>query len=248
VALSSGAALAWLALHLAILGSFGLKPWLDEGRWDKLAFGLLPLFALVAVAGLLNDRRGWVWFAEPLYFGAALLYGAVLELVALDGRALAHLGVTLAPLSSGPVSDPKLLDTVAVMAFNGALFYLAGVTAERRGTPLMRTPARLLYAVAPFALLEPLAYLIDTGEYTHRFDWLYLGLALVIAFLAERRQRRAFYYAGLLNTGVALALLTDHYDWYARLGWALAVLAAGVLGLGLGLALDWRDRRGRQPR
>ncbi len=225
VALSSGAACAWLALHLALLGSFGLKPWLDEGRWDKVAFGLVPLLALIAAAGFVTDRRGWAWFAEPFYFGAA----------------------ALSPLSSGTVTDPRLLDTVAVMAFNGALFYLAGVSAERRGTPLMRIPARLLYALAPFALLEPLAYLIDTGEYTRRFDWLYLGLALLIACLAERRQRRAFYYAGLLNTGIALGFITDHYDWYARPAWALSVLAAGVLGLGLGLALDWRDRRRRRP-
>jgi serine/threonine-protein kinase len=244
VALSSGAALAWLALHLALLGSAGLRPWLEEGRWDKVAFGLVPLLVAAAAAGFVSDRRGWPWFAEPLYLGSAALFVAVLELLALDGRALAHLGVTLAPLSGTEVSDPRLLDTVVVMAVNGALFYLAGVAAERQGTPLMRTPARLLYALAPFALLEPLAYLVDTAEYPRRFDWLYLGLALTIACLAERRQRRAFYYAGLLNTGIALAYITDHHDWYARPAWALSVLAGGVAALALGLALDLRRRRG----
>jgi hypothetical protein len=248
VALSSGAAAFLLTLHLAILGDFGLRRWLEEERWDHVAFGLAPLLVIVALAGYLCERRGWAWFAEPQYFGAAGLYVAVLELVALNGRALGHLGVTLAPLSPGKVSDPRLLDTVAVMTVNGILFYVAGVVLERHGTSLLRIPARMLCALAPFATLEPLAYLDETGEYSRRFDWLYLALALTAAFLAQRRQRRAFYYAGLLNTGVALYFLTDHYDWYDRPLWAIAVLGVGAAALLAGAGFDWADRRRRLRR
>ena len=112
---------------------------------------------------------------------------------------------------------------------------------------MQRTPARLLYAASPFLTLEPLAQLVSTGEYSRRFDWLYLLSALVIAFLAQRRQRPAFFFAGLLNAALALYFLTDHNDWYARPAWPLAVLVAGALGLSAGLALDWRRRNRRMP-
>ena len=133
------------------------------------------------------------------------------------------------------------------MLANGVLVYVAGVLLERHGTPLLRTPGRLLYAASPFLTLEPLADLVSTGEYSRRFDWLYLAMALGVAFLAERRQRPAFFFAGLLNAGVALYFLTDHYDWYKRPAWPLAVLAAGTVGLAVGFALDWRRRSARRP-
>ena len=132
------------------------------------------------------------------------------------------------------------------MLANGVLVYVAGVLLERHGTPLLRTPGRLLYAASPFLTLEPLADLVSTGEYSRRFDWLYLAMALGVAFLAERRQRPAFFFAGLLNAGVALYFLTDHYDWYKRPAWPLAVLAAGTVGLAVGFALDWRRRSARR--
>ena len=245
VGLSSGAAGLLLAFHLAVLGDFGLRRWLDDSRYDFVAFGLAPLAALAVLAGWSAERRGLDWFAEPLDFGGMALAVVSLELLALDGRALAHLGVTLASASEKAVSDPHLLDTVAVMIVNGVLAYAAGVLLERHGTPLQRTPGRLLYAVSPFLTLEPLAHLVSTGEYSRRFDWLYLAAAVVIAFLAERRQRPAFFFAGLLNGGVAVYFLTDHYDWYKRPAWSLAVLAVGAAALAAGFVLDWRQRHRR---
>lgn len=245
VALSSGFAVALLAAHLALLGDFGLHRWIEESRWDLLGAALLPLLLSAALLGRGLEWRGWSWFAVPLYFGGAALAAVVLELLALDGRALAHLGVTLRPLQDAKVTSPPLLDTVAAMTLNGFLIYTLGVVLERRGTALMRTPAQLLYAFSPFAILEPLAYLNGVGEYSRRFDWMYLTLALTIAFLSRFRQRRSFYYAGVLNTGLALWLTTDHYQWHDRPVWAVAVLLTGAVALAAGFVLGLAERRER---
>ena len=89
----------------------------------------------------------------------------------------------------------------------------------------MKPAAWLLFTVAPFAMLEPLAYLSDTQEYARAFDWTYLGLALAMALLSHRRQRKSFYYAGLINTGVALWFITDHYEWFDKPAWAILLIA-----------------------
>jgi len=79
--------------------------------------------------------------------------------------------------------------------------------------------------VSPFAILEPLAYLSQTKEYARTFDWTYLGLAVTIALLSHQRQRKSFYYAGLINTGVALWLITANYDWFGKQSWAILLVA-----------------------
>ena len=90
--------------------------------------------------------------------------------------------------------------------------------------------------------MEPLAYLNKVGEYSLRFDWLYLVLALAITFASHFRQRKSFYYAGLINTAVALWFITDHYDWFDRPTCAVAVVAVGVVALVAGFGLDVRER------
>ncbi len=75
-----------------------------------------------------------------------------------------------------------------------------------------------------------------------RYDWFYLALALVITFLSHYRQRKSFYYAGLLNTGTALWFITNHYEWFERPAWAISVLATGVLTLAIGWGLHVRER------
>jgi hypothetical protein len=194
------------------------------------------------------ERRGLRYFAQPLYLLAAGLFVTALELLALDGRALAHLGITLSGLQGSKVTDPALLDTVAALTANGVLIFLAGGLLDRRGTPLMKMPAFLLESISPFAILEPLAYLSETAEYSRRADWLFLALALAIAYASHFRQRRSFYTAGLINTGLALALITDHYEWLDRSGWAVAVLIAGSAALAAGFGLEVLEWRRRSPR
>ena len=167
------------------------------------------------------------------------------ELLALDGRLLYYLtGMTPAFQAAG-ASDRLLLDTVAALSLNGVVFYLVGSLADTRGTSLMKPAAWLLFTVSPFATLEPLAYLSETAEYARSFDWAYLGLAVTMALLSHQRQRKSFYYAGLVNTGVALWLITTNYDWFGKQSWAILLVAIGVAGLLAGLGLHHFERRRR---
>ena len=131
----------------------------------------------------------------------------MLELYALDGRALRQLGgFSLAPWQSPTVSNATLLDTVVIMTLNGAIFYAIADRLVRFGSLQSQSAAQLLFALSPFALLHPLGYLVRTNEYSLRADWLYAACATVIMVLSQRRQRRSFYYAGMLNLGIALFL------------------------------------------
>jgi hypothetical protein len=91
--------------------------------------------------------------------------------------------------------------------------------------------------------LQPLGYLVRTADYSFRFDWVYAVFAGAIVLLSERRQRRSFYYAGLLNLGAALYLVADHRGWFGRPAWGVAVIAAGLAALLAGFALDRAQRR-----
>jgi serine/threonine-protein kinase len=230
---------------LAVVSDFGLRAAIEDGRWDRVAVRMFPLVVVYAGLGLAAERTGRPWFSRPAYLGGAALFVVLLELFALDGRAFEHLGgLTFAPWQSARVSNPRLLDTVVAMTINGAVFYLAGSLLTRRGSDTSRAAAQLLFTITPFALLQPLGYLVRTGEYPLRVDWVYAAAATAIVLLSERRQRRSFYYAGLLNLGGALLLIASHRHWFERPGWALAVIIAGLATLGAGFALD----RARQQR
>jgi hypothetical protein len=227
---------------LAVLADFDLRSWLVDGRWDLLALHAFPLVLAYGAIGTGAERTGRGWLARPPYQAAAVVLIVVLELLALNGRAFHYLGFSLQGFQAREVSDPLLLDTLAAMTLNGLCFYLVADALERRGTELQRHAARLLFVIAPFALLQPLSYLVRTGEYSQKWDWIFLIAALSIAMLSHRRQRRAFYYAGVLNTGAALFLIASHRGWFDKPAWAVAVIAVGLTALGVGFALDRRQR------
>jgi serine/threonine protein kinase len=239
-ALSTVFTLLALLFGVAVASDFGLRTWIEDGRWDRVALALFPLVPAYAGLGTLAERTGRPWLSRPSYLGGALLLVVVLELLALDGRAFHYLGLTLAPLRPG-AADPTLLDTIAAMTINGIAFYALAALLHRRSDHLQPT-AHLLFTIAPFAMLHPLGYLVRTGEYSPRLDWLYAAFAIVVIGLSQARQRRSFYYAGILNLGVALYLIADHRDWFDRPAWGIAVIVAGLLALGAGFLLDRRAR------
>jgi serine/threonine protein kinase len=242
IGLSSMTTLLLALFTLSVLSDFGLRSWLELHRWDRLALSLLPLLVLQTGVAVWMDRTERTWFGRPLYLGCALLLVVIAELLSLDGRALDFLRLSLAGFQSSDVSNPLLLDTLTAMTVAGLSFYLIGVILERRGTPTMGPAVWLLIAISPFAMLEPLAYLVNTGEYATRLDWLYLLFAVTIAWLSHYHQRKSFYLAGLVNTGVAIAIITYNRGWADRPGWAVAVVLVGLVTLAAGLGLAVRER------
>jgi len=241
-ALSTVSALLIFLMALAVLADFGLRGWFEDGEFDLFALHLAPLVAVYAALAAWFERDRATWFARPLYVGAAVTLLLVLDLLALDGEMFRHLGPSLSPLNPPDVSDPLLIDTVAALSLNGVLFYLVAELVERRGTEIMASAGHLLFILSPFSMLEPLGYLSATGEYSLRFDWFYLVLAVAIAALSYRRQRRSFYYAGVINTGFALYYIAEHHEWFKEPAWAIAVVTAGLVALGTGFLLDRRRR------
>ena len=236
-----------LVFTLAVVSDFGLRAAIIGRRWDRLAVRLFPLVVAYALGGASAEKTGRSWFSRPLYFGSAALFVCVLELFALDGRALRQLGgFSLAPWQSPTVTDPTLLDTIAVMTLNGAIFYATGDRLVRFGSQQSQAAAQLLFALSPFALLHPLGYLVRTNDYSLRADWVYAACATAIMLLSQRRQRRSFYYAGMLNLGIALFLIASHREWFERPAWAIAVIAAGLIALAAGFVLDRQERLGRR--
>jgi hypothetical protein len=242
-ALSIVATILAFVLAVAVLAEFGLRSLLEQQQFHRVAIRLAPLTIVYAGTGLALERGGRAWFARPFYVAAGLTLVAVLDLAALGGKLFQHLGLSLQALQPDDVSSPVLIDTLTTLTLNGVLFYGIAAIVERRGTPLMAPAAQVLFTIAPFSMLEPLALLSETAEYSTRFDWAYLGLAIAIAVLSHVRQRRSFYYAGLLNAGVALYLIGARNAWFDRPAWGIGIVAAGLAALIAGFLLEERRRR-----
>jgi hypothetical protein len=245
-ALSIVSTLLVFLFAVAVLGDFGLRAFLEGGAYDRVALRLFPLVIAYAAAGVLFERRQRAWFARPLYVGAALTLFVVLDLLALNGRTFHYLGgLPMQALQPPDVTSPLLLDTLTALALNGVFFYLAASAIERRGTAQMLPAAQFLFLVAPFSILEPLAAIAEREEYHTNFNWIYLALAIGIAMLSHNRQRKSFYYAGVLNSGFALYLIADRYKWFDDPAWGVALVVVGLAVLVAGFMLDRRTRRTR---
>jgi Protein kinase domain len=245
IALSTVFAALTLVLGVAIAADFGLRAWVEQARWDLVALHLSPMIAIFGALGVWSERTARPWLSRPLYRGGVLLLMLLLELLALDGREFHYLGLSLGAWTTRQVSSPALVDTVAAMTLNGLVFYAAASALRRYGSAIVEGASGLLFAISPFAVLQPIGYLVRTGEYSRRVDWIYLAIALTVAFLSERRQRKAFYYAGLLNTGAALYLIADHRNWFDRPQWGTLLIVIGLAALGAGFLLDRRAARRR---
>jgi hypothetical protein len=242
-ALSAVFTFMMLLFALAILGDFGLSRWLRENRFDLLALQVLPLIGVYAAAGAMAERHEHPKLPPALYIGAALTLVVALDLLALNGRAMYYLGLPLRDLQGPGVKTPHLIDTLGALTLNGAAFYGVAALVSRYGTGRMLSAERMLFTIAPFSTIQPLGYLCKTGNYSHKFDWVYLSVAVAFVFLAYGRQRLGFYYAGLLNSGVALVVIAIHRKWYDRPLWAVAIIAVGLVALVIGYLLDQK----RQP-
>ncbi len=246
MALSTAFTVYGVLAALAIHTDLGLREWIEEERWDLLALHLTPLLLVDAGLGLGMDRFRRAWLATPLYLGGALLLVVILELLALDGRAFAYLGLSMDRFQPAEIDDPTLLDTLAAMTINGLVFYGAGSLVDRFGSEVAQKAARLLFALSPFAVLEPLFHLTQTEDYAVGFHWTYLAVALAITFLSHIRQRKSFYYAGIVNTGMALFLIASRYQWFDVPNWSIAVIIAGLVVLLAGVGLDGYERLRRR--
>ena len=56
------------------------------------------------------------------------------------------------------------------MTLNAVGFYALASAFDRHGTELQATATRLLFTLSPFAILQPLGYLVRTAEYSPRYD------------------------------------------------------------------------------
>jgi hypothetical protein len=241
-ALATVLAVLLFLLTVALLGDFGLRGWIENALFDRVALHFWPLAVAYSLVGGLAERTGRSWFARPAYVGGVVTVVAVFDLLALDGRTLRYLGLSMQALQSPEVSSLTLLDTLTALTLNGGLFYAVALMIDRYGSERMNVAAWLLFTVTPFSILEPLGYLSETNEYSNKFDWLYLGMALAIAVVSHVPQRKSFYYAGLLNTGIALYLIAQHRNWFDKPLWAVAVIVSGLLMLVAGFEIDRRQR------
>lgn len=228
VALASLAVAAALSLYLSLLLGFGLKSWWLAGDYHRLALHLIPFWLALVAHGRIQESSGRSFWAKPCYLTATGLLVVVLELLALNGKVLAFLG--LESRESGEVFDPIVFDTVLTMVCNGVFIYAIARVLARSVSPLMRQQGSLLYQLSPFLILEPLAYLVSLDVYGELYHWLYLALALGVLWLSGILQRRGFYYAGLLNSLLALGWITHHYRWLEQRFWPFLL---GIAGLAL---------------
>jgi hypothetical protein len=229
---------------VTVLADFGLPTWIEEERADLAALHLFPLALVYAAVAVPLERIERPWMVRPLFIAATVIVVLVLDLLALDGRTFGYLGISLDLRYQDP-EDVVKVETICALALSGVVFYLLAVAIERWGRGLVTVSATVLFVMSPFSTLEPLAYLVENPFYSNTFAWLYLVLAVTSAVVSHHRQRRSFYYAGLLNTGIALYFLTDRYAWFDQPAWAMAIVAAGVLALAAGFGLDARERRMR---
>ena len=143
---------------------FGLRDWLDEGRWDRLALHLFPLRRAYAALGVAAERPAGLVQPSAVSRRARCCSWSCWSCWRSTAARLHYLGLSLRALAVRRASAiPQLLDTVAAMTLNGALFYVAGSALDAARLRAVRRSRRGSSSrIAPFALLHPLGYLVRT--------------------------------------------------------------------------------------
>ena len=142
------------------------------------------------------SERGRDWLARPPYQAAAVVLVLVLELLALDGRTFHYLGFSLQGFQprdgqrSAPARYARRDDAERVVLLP------RGRRARTERIELQAYAARLLFVIAPFALLQPLGYLVRTGRVLAA-----MGLGVPRRGADHRRVEPAPAAAGLLLRG-----------------------------------------------
>ena len=84
------------------------------------------------------------------------------------------------------------------------------------------------------------------GQHYKGVPEVYLAAAVATAVLSHHRQRKSFYYAGLVNSGLALVLIADRRDWFDKPAWAITLVSMGLAALITGFLLDASRRRQKE--
>jgi hypothetical protein len=131
-ALSTVFVVLLLLVAVSVLSSFGLRSWIENNQWDRVALHLWPLALVYAALGVAGERTARAWLSTPLYIGAIAVLVASLDLLALDGRTMAYLDLSLHRFQSP--HDTVSIDTLAALTMNGLAFYFVAVALERWGS------------------------------------------------------------------------------------------------------------------
>lgn len=223
-----------------------------DREWGLLARICLVVGALVAAGGALaaGDFASAAFLAVALAYGiAAVLAGsgllAALCVLAVSGAVGAEAGYLGQGTYGVMIPDSTL--AIAAMLLMAGLFWGLGRLVPPRTARLARIGAATALVVANFGfwvgslwgdeidLGGAAALVVPEGVFIAAWALLLLGVAL----LAARRGDR-----WTLNCAAIFGAIHLYTQWFERLeATPVVVLAAGLMALGLALALAWVNRR-----
>ena len=243
LAMSNLGIMIFSILYCCLLLGFGLKPWIIDSDFHRLAAHLIPLFLVLTYSGVLSEHQNEILIAKPCFTVAAGLMVVILELFALNGKTMELLNISVRmPLDVPEGFDPIFFNTILGCTLNGILIYLIARKLAVTKSPLLRQQGSWLLLITPFLLLEPLSWLVFSDTYGVFYHWFYLLISLIILLLSRVLQRKSFYFAGMLNTVVAIHMITNHYDWLEQTFWPITLLGVGGVLLVSGYRLFMKQQ------
>ncbi len=221
-------ALSVMALATAVFTLTGLRTYLEDGRYGRVAgWYLWPGLGLLALAMAWDIRWKVQRFAGPLYIMAVAVLLLSLTLIAKFGPTLQWLGIVQLQQSGDMGRHIKY-----GFMINGAVYLLLGLLADRSASsPWLRRIGMLLFWLAPSHILIPILALegewpIAGSTWTAPEILLPIG-ALGFVFASVPKQMKSFFFSGLFYVAIAVHRLTArHFE--DVLAWPVALAIAGV--------------------